>query len=336
MWQNKSKKFYIIVSIAVVVVIAVLASVAFFVYKKKPAPEAGPKGFFFLTLKPRTTNATSSVYVYNLDDKILRFFNDKVSMNITGQGLPSGVGVTASCLYVSVGTADENIFQLYQVDMIGGFGKKQITNSRTLLKRHPEFSPDGQKIAFMAKEKLNNNAATSTPDDWSVYVTDLNGNEKLLGPGAYPQWSPDGKKVLVLRSDGLYLYDSDSEKQEGKNVWTMKDGGSAVLSMQIDVSRDGSMLAWSVPNDHQIILAKITSWEPLRMEEYRTIGNVFAFWPVFSPEAKYLAVITGEEKDKITINPRLKIYDMKNLEAQDIFDLKDYSVASMALTDWEY
>jgi len=343
MWQNRSKKFYILVSVAVVLAVAVLIYFAFYFYKEKLAPgtsspsetpaltETLSEGFLILSLRPGVENATSSIYFYDLSKKELTFISDKNSLNINGHGLPSGIAVTSSRFLAATGTADENIFQLYQVDMKNNFMKKQITNSRTFSKRHPEWSPNGKQIAFMAKSNLSKNATSSNPDDWSVYVTDTKGNEKLLGPGSYPQWAPDSKKLVALRSDGLYLY--DLEKQTSAKVWNMADG-SAVLRMNIDVSRDGSMLAWSVPNDRQIILAKISSWEPFEFKIYKTIDNILAFWPVFSPKAQYLAAITVEEKENSTINLYTTIYNIETLEMQNLFNLNSFSVNSMTLTDW--
>ncbi len=339
MWPNRSKNFYfyIIIAAVIILVAAILAYFTFSFYKgklvsKTPSPaETSSKGFLLLTLKPRTENATSGVFVYNLDEKILRFFNDRKAMNMSGHGLPSGLGVTSSRPLNLIGTADENIWQLYQVDMKNNFQKKQITSSRTFLKRHPEWSPDGQQIAFMAKQELDTNATSTVPDDWSIYVTDLNGNEKLLGPGAYPQWSPDNKKLVFLRSDGLYLY--DLAKQSSVKVRDM-GVGRVFLRSHLDVSRDGSRLALSVPDDHQLILAEISSWEPFSIRNHKIINNIFVFWPVFSPDAKYLAMITGDEKGIGVANPYVAIYNIETLEPQKALDLNNFSINSMALTDW--
>lgn len=333
MSQNKSKFLYIVISIIAVLATVVLVYLVFFEDKIKPVSEDGPKGFLLLTLKPMVKGAVSSVYMYDLTDGKLRFFDDKGAMNITGHGLPSGVGVTASRPYNLAETEDKNIFQLYRIDMKNYFDKTRITNSRTFLKRHAEWSPDGEKIAFMAKKEIGDNPSSFNPDSWSIYVTDIKGNEKLLGKGAYPQWGPDSKQVVALRSDGLYLY--DSEKQEGRKIWEM-EGGDASLRMTIDISRDGSKLAWSTPNDNQIILMEISSWEPFKAEIYETINDVFAFWPVFAPEGEYLSAIVGDESEDSVENLYLKIYDLETFEWRDILDLSGFSVTSMALTDWAY
>lgn len=331
MWQNRSKKFYIIISAAAILAAAIFIYFASFFYKEKSTPEASLNGSLILTLRSRAENATTSIYFYDLKNKKFTFLNDKNSLNVNAHGLPGGEAVVSSNFFAAFGTPDENVFQLYQIDMKNNFMKKRITGSRTFLKRHPELSPDGQKVAFMAKQELDNNATSTNIDDWSVYVTSLNGNEKLLGRGAYPQWSPDSKKLLFLRSDGLYLY--DLEKETSANVWGMADG-RAVLRMGIDVSRDGSRLVWSAPNNHQVILAKIVSWEPFNLNKQKTINDVFAFWPVFSPKGEYLAVIAGDEDGISVAKPWVAIYNTETLESQKVLDLNYFSVNAMTLTDW--
>lgn len=329
---NQSKGFYIIVSIVAILIIVILVYFGFCIYKKSIS-EIGPNGFFLLTLKPMIENASSGVYLYSLNDDKLEYFYDKEAVNITGHGLPSGIAVTSSRLLNSIETENKGVFQLYQIDMKDYFKKTQVTNSNTFFKRHAELSPDGQKIAFMARNNLDEDKSFFSPDGWSIYITDLNGNETFLGKGAYPQWAPDSKQLVVLRSDGLYLY--DSEKQEGKRIWDM-ESGKASLNMMIDVSRDGSKLAWSVSSDNQIILMNISSWEPFTTEIYKTIDNIFAFWPVFSPEVDYLAVIVGNENENNVENLHLEIYDLETFESDNVLDLNNFLVTSMSLTDWGY
>lgn len=330
MSKDRLKIFCLAISAIVILALAILAYFAYPFYKGKLDLKR-PEGTLFLTLTPRIENPTTAVYLYDLKDKTFKFVNDKNSVNLNGQGLPNGLAVTSSNFFNAKGLEDENIFQLYLVDTRNNFSKKQITNSRTFLKRHPELSPDGKQVAFMAKPGLSVNATSTDPDDWSVYVTDLEGREKRLGSGAYPQWSPDSKKLIFLRSDGLHLY--DLEKRTEAKVWGMTNG-PAVLRMGIDVSRDGSLLAWSAPKDHKVFLAKISSWDQFQIEIYKTIDNIFAFWPIFSPDSRYLAMIIGDENGKSVLNPYAAICHIEDLKVQKVLDLSDYFTSSMTLTDW--
>ena len=58
-------------------------------------------------------------------------------------------------------------------------------------KGHPDWSPDGQKIAFSV-------------DDWEdhIAVMDADGKnrEKLENQARYPSWSPDGKQIAFVSS----------------------------------------------------------------------------------------------------------------------------------------
>jgi len=305
--------------------------------KNNIVKEKKEKGTLFLSLKPGENNAVESVYMYNLVDGKLRFVSDKNNINTGGQGLPSGIAVTSSLALDQRGTERDNIFQLYQINLKNISEHKQITKSPTFLKRHPELSPDGKKVAFMARKELGNNQKSSI-SDWSVFVSDMDGNEKLIGTGAvYPQWSPDSSKLVILKSDGIYLYDFNKQEEEAwTKIWKMQKG-VAYLGMSLDVSRDGSMLAWSVPNNRQTILMKITSWDPLKIEIYKTIENTLGFWPVFSPEEKYLAIIAADRDEKGNITkPNLRIYNLETFESQDVLDLGSFYTTTMTLTDWGY
>ncbi len=332
MMLNRFRKFYIIISIVAILIIAVLTYFGFLMYKDS-ASETGPKGFFLLTLKPMIKDAVSGVYMHSLSDNKLRYFGDPDAVNITGHGLRDGIAVTASRIIDPSGIENKGVFQIYQIDMKDYFKKTQVTNSDTSFKRHPELSPDGTKIAFMARENLDEDKSFFSPDGWSIYITDLNGNERRIGKGVYPQWGPDSNQLVALRSDGLHLY--NFEKRESKRIWNMENG-KASLNMMIDISRDGSKLAWSVSNDNQIILMNISSWEPFTAEIYKTIDNIFAFWPIFAPEVDYMAVIAGDETEDNVENLHLEVYDLETFESYNALDLSSFSETSMALTDWGY
>ncbi|MBU1179220.1 hypothetical protein KKB69_02715, partial [Patescibacteria group bacterium] len=180
----------IVLIILVVLVVAFLAYFAFFRGGEKSLPKTDMEGFLLLTLKPRTDNAVSGVYIYNLENRELKFFDDKNAVNITGHGLPGGDGITSSLLFDSLGEKNNEVFQLYRIAMQKNFEKRQITDSYTFFKRNPEWSPNGEKIVFMARKDIAGEPVSFSPDDWLVYMTGLAGQEKLLGKGAYPQWAP--------------------------------------------------------------------------------------------------------------------------------------------------
>ncbi len=289
-------------------------------------------GFMLLTLKQADDKrAVPNVAVLNLDKSNIRFFKNEGSVNITPDGLGSKfVGVVSSLPANSVGTKDQDTFQLYMVDIKNNFARKQLTTSGTFFKRNPKLSPDGEEIAFMAREKDDEKKASRNIDDWNIYVTDLNGNEKLIGVGVYPQWSPDNKGILAMKSDGIYLYDLE----KGASQRVIKADGERTLADNMTVSLDGSLLAWSMPDKSEISLMKISSWAPFEENEYKTIGDVKSFYPVFSPDMQDIAAIVVDKKDNRYGNLRVSIYNIEKSVWNESIDLSKYSASSISLTVW--
>src|SRR5665647_413842 len=250
-------------------------------------------GFMMLTLK-KNNDATSvpNVAILDLDKANIRFFNNEGAINITPDGLPGKFVGVVSSLPAVLDAKNQNIFQLYTVDMKNNFERKQLTKSDTLFKRNPKWAPNGEKIAFMARMGGDALGASQDPDSWNIYSTDLNGNEKMIGTGAYPQWSPDSKNILAMKSDGFYLYNYET----GNSQKVLAMDSKMFLTNSVALSLDGSMLAINRPDKKSVSLMKISSWEPFKADIFRTLGDVSGSYPVFSPDMKNLAMILIDKK----------------------------------------
>lgn len=201
----------------------------------------------------------------------------------------------------------------------------QVTTSATSLKRLPDWSPDGSKIAFMAR--VATTTLSELPNGWNVYVTALNGQERFVDKGMYPKWSPDGGKLVYLKDDGMYLYNlASSTDKASKKIWD----GVVSISMKLAASGDRRLLAWSNYKDKQVALFEVD----FRDEKLEPLPGLTAtaFWMAFSPDNKYL--IAQEASDDLS-RAWLTVFDIQTRKSEKVLDLADFAQSRMFLTDWK-
>ncbi|MFH1979030.1 MAG: hypothetical protein ABII97_01430 [Patescibacteria group bacterium] len=282
----------------------------------------------YMTLAPKKSDNVG-IYAFNFaTQKIEEIYAPHHDVVITSGISLDGNKIVASSNYYS---EDKSIYQFYLLDYSEGKKKiKQITESDTFSKREPSWAPDGKKFAFMAQDSRRELSMILA--DWSVYVTDLEGNEVFVTKGAHPLFLPDGRRLLVLKEDGLYLFDVDS--MEGEIVLALEEG-KAVLNKQLDLSWSGKMLAWSFPRKGEMVLFKINSWEPFDLRMSHRI-NISAFWPTFSLDGRQLVVeeVDWDENKEEPEKPRLVYFDLKTMDKDFLIDLDDYKQDFMWIDGW--
>jgi dipeptidyl aminopeptidase/acylaminoacyl peptidase len=145
-------------------------------------------------------------------------------------------------------------------------GKEKRVTSGQFTVSDPQWAPDSNRIAFVARPNTKvDDAAVS-----DVWTTDLDGNAKKFyenaGPDTSPRWSPDGRTLAMA-----------SKTQVGNTQWYDKlylfpaDGGKPrVLLQNFDLgfgspiwSKDGKIIYWSTGQGTKIALfgVDITSGE---------------------------------------------------------------------------
>lgn len=238
-------------------------------------------------------------------------------------------------LYSYEETLDEylryaGVLQLYQRNLATGETAKITDSSDRLLKRTPKWSPDGNKIAFAARDHYLE--PLGDPNTWNVYVTDLNGNEELVTTGLYPHWT-DENHMMVLRSDGIYLVDTDL-----KDYWRILTPASGIdisQFFQFDVSPNHELLALTDPRTKELLLFKITKWDPFTKELITSISsNTSMYWPMFSPGSNYVAVLSLEDSLTDEQKIQLIIYDVHTSAAVATHDLSSFNSDFMFIDDW--
>jgi WD40 repeat protein len=113
----------------------------------------------------------------------------------------------------------------------------------------------------------------------------------LLGKGHINEiaWSPDGAKLVVASSVGIWIYDLDNANSPSRLINTISGEVH-----RVSFNRDGSLLAASTNNT--VTILKTTNWEALK--QIHTPSDGFSS-VAFSPDGSKVAV--GSDKGTITL-----------------------------------
>lgn len=130
------------------------------------------------------------------------------------------------------------------VKKIAGGGAVKITDTLTQ-ELHPSWSPDGMNLIFSALSQQSG--------QWEMVVVDVTkpAQRKSIGYGLFPQFSPDGKKIVYQKSR--------ARGQRWFSVWTIdyvNDEG--VRPTEIAASTNAAVInpCWS-PDGKQLVFATV-------------------------------------------------------------------------------
>ncbi|HVF67778.1 MAG TPA: di-heme oxidoredictase family protein [Pyrinomonadaceae bacterium] len=167
---------------------------------------------------------------------------------------------------------------------VDGTGRTQLTSFSSASAVHPQWSPDGTKIAF----------ASNTSGTYQIWSMNPDGtgqanltNDGLLGGNDYPTWSPDSTKIAFQR-----LRNSATT-----NVWVMNADGtgqtnltgltSFTFSGNPSYSPDGTQIAFQTNRDGNTEVYKMTSsgGSQTRLTNNSAIDGA----PAWSPDGDLIA-----------------------------------------------
>ncbi len=307
----------------------------------QPFDEAHLSGTLFLTLA-KSGDRAADLYSFDVQSRsFTEVFPNNGLIEYTGKVSADGEKIA----YASAPLGRDSQFYLPSNEFlqIGVYDKKteethQLTDTKNLSKRISQWSPDGTKIAYSEQvidTVVGSFSDFSEPNRWEVEVVDVNGAIEHIDNGIQPLWSPDGQRLLYLKHDGLYLY-TLSTKQSVK-VYAL-DEERAATNMKLGISRDGLRLAWSVPSQHALVIFKISSWDSFSMKKETRLDfpGQFVFWPVFSPDGRYLVFQRAETVAGSTTlgNAHLVAYDFRAEKYLELTDLSQYNFDFAFIDDW--
>ena len=112
---------------------------------------------------------------------------------------------------IAISLGSNETADIYVVSLDGKVARR-VTQSATM-DIQPSWAPDGKTIAYLAVSPPGSNVEGA-----GVYVIKNDGtdNTRISDIAAYDAiWSPDGKKLLILASEGIYLLTLDGGKPIG-------------------------------------------------------------------------------------------------------------------------
>ena len=131
-----------------------------------------------------------------------------------------------------------------------GTGRTKLTHGDEMHDAHPDWSPDGNSIAFERNTQRSissgDNSVTVTDRDRYVVVMDSDGrNETVLASGgsweSSPVWSPDGTEIAYVSDNRVGVMNRDGTEQ--------RIVGGAVWNRGLSWSPDGRWIAFAKGSD---------------------------------------------------------------------------------------
>lgn len=173
------------------------------------------------------------------------------------------------------------------------------------------LSRDGKRLAVgYGGEKLKE---VSVPT--RTAIVPATGNPTMSS--GWTTFSPDGKKILVASGGVLTLLDADTGAPIGANNGVVPLGGAkathpdwSALGDKVVVSVAGSVQNKAVASGSIAILpydANTGAWGSLQTIVASTGGSDNNFFPVFSPDSKWIAYVNATTSSKDALSAKLRL-----------------------------
>jgi hypothetical protein len=285
-------------------------------------PFAEMSGKIFLTLSPKDGSVPVNIYAYSITENNLVPVADDGAMRLTGKVSPDGTK------FAWVAPDSSGTLQLFVRD-IASQVTEQVTFGTSTQRRLPTWSPGQTRIL---SNSLREGADRKRPGSWMILITDLSGSEYELVSGLQPLWSPEGNEIVMLREDGIYSY--MVKTQELLRTMGLGQGQLFDIGEKIGLSPDGTLFALSKNSSNEVVIFDVTSWSPFTIKLRHTIsgGTNSPFWPVFSPDGKYMVVQWMDDADINRV--WLSAYDTTEFKSKNLVDLSAFDSQAAFVTDW--
>ena len=285
-------------------------------------------GKIYLTLKEKNSDK-QGVYYFDLDKSELKELNINTGCETVGGELnPFG-----DRILISSNCEQENLknYQLYHSNLDNSNLRFIISGISRKNKKEMTWSSDGKTIAFMDFVGLEDDKEETKLKNWSIFTSDLSGNEKfVINAAAYPFYVGD-KKLLVMKKGGLSIV--NTEISSGEVIYPFQETHT-LMDYNYDVSNNKKLIAVTnnLYEDKKIEIIKVNSWDSFDYKKVAEISTskLSSFSPKFNSQNNRYVAVKQIRTDKKSLE--LVVYDTETKKKYSIFNLDKYE--SVEIGDW--
>ncbi len=212
--------------------------------------------------------------------------------------------------------------------------------------RGPQLNSDGTMVVYQALAYDDVGIYSQLlreVDRWGIYagLTDRqNAEPLLLTNGAHPQWARDDQYIVYVAASGIYAYDI-AKTTDQLLVTPSSEEQNFGYNTQISLSEDKNHMVinrFVYEGDTPVSLLEVyrlvygnESLSAERVYQMRFVDSSL-FWPVLSPEGRYLAVQQYETLSRRL--PRVLLIDLVDSEILREVSLEGYDVNAAFIDGW--
>lgn len=222
-------------------------------------------------------------------------------------------------------------------------GKQALKKAVGRNERNLEWSESSKLLVFNRTKVIDQDYVDFVPiENWEAVIVEPKTSKiiSVIDSAIQPKWSPDGKKLLYLKPDGLYAFSLETKTE--KKVISIPENGKVLATSMIDVAPNGEYLVWTTPKRGTISVYKISDWTTGDFVATEALGKINVpgtefYWPKFSPDGQFYALqaIDGErEGGSSRKNPRLQIRSLNDSKVISEYSLKDFNFNKLFTDGW--
>lgn len=206
----------------------------------------------------------------------------------------------------------------------------------------PRIAKNSDQYIYSYQEWPRNQVQPPMSDvsTWKIGLASMStSSAEVLSTGYGAQWALDDQFILYVRSDGVYAKSTHPSGPTTNNMEHRIITGSfsSPRRNQLGVSADGKYLALALDSSMMdVYKLSYVSRVPQAdlMIRLSLDPNEGGFWPIFSPNGRYLSIQTRNPSKGAIQSSSVKIYDFVIGQFIKQFDFSDFDFESSFNTDW--